>query len=204
MIVSARMYASEEAARGAFAQLEGESFTKEGLLHIGPTPDAGEKLDAAHAAGLVSSRLVAVLRRGLARGRHVVAVTPMLGRGALADQILDAWGPVDAEEIPEHSTSTPDPFSELLGIPTLTESQKPFFGALTRHDFAPMSFFPLLTRNQRGKAKLANPRGKAKLANPHGKAKLSANQRGKAKLIDNPAPFSSFLGIPVLTKRRKR
>ena len=76
--------------------------------------------------------------------------------------------------------------TRLTGAPRLTESRTTF-GSLG---------FPELTDSNFFLSSLFGPL----LANSKPFSSLAASQKASAKLINDPAPFSSMLGLPVLSK----
>ncbi|NVN88579.1 MAG: hypothetical protein HXX15_21065 [Rhodopseudomonas sp.] len=123
------------------------------------------------------------------KGGSVISVDPPFGRGGLADAILNRHGPSK----PLHngashgvSGSLLSSSTRLTGAPRLTDSRTTFgslgFPELTNPNFFLSTLFgPLLTNSK-----------------PF--SSLAASQKASAKLINDPAPFSSMLGLPVLSK----
>ena len=98
----------------------------------------------------------------------------------------------------ESSTSSPKvgskTLSSLLGIPELVSSNKFFSG------------FPLLTQNQKPFSSLARNQAPFSSLTRNQKpfSSLAVNQKPSASLLHDPAPLSTWLGLPVLIKGRHR
>jgi len=132
----------------------------------------------------------------------VVSVDPPFGKGAQAEAILNRHGPSQAAVSGYSRTSS----SNLTGAPRLTDSRTTFggiFPELTSPNFFLSSMFgPLLSRSQAPMSSLASSQKPWSSLTSSQKpfSQLAANQNGSAKLINDPAPFSSMLGLPVLLR----
>lgn len=218
MTPNVRIYDSEEAARGAAAKLADAGFGTQRVLLASEL--VGQEAAAVRSAvrdGVLPGSQASHCIRSLAQGRSLVTVVAPFGYSLEAIEIMEKNGAVDVDKMPGHVPSgDPSPLSDAMGIPTLIE-----FNSMTELTTSTWSLsgvfgLPLLTRNQRGKARLSNPKRPRKSS--MGMPLLTRNQRGKAKLTtpkrpwnwgmgfpllsNNPAPLSSLLGIPTLTKRR--
>lgn len=194
-----RLFDSSQDASTAADELKARGFFS---FRFGKTPSQNDKRggDAVRAltdAGY-STQEAERYAQALNGGGAVLSVEAAFGRGALAEQILDRQGSRPAPSVPteqdksatrrttgpagDGADSKAAPLSSLLHLPVLTRSrpttvsslgdQRPTFpGNLLSSDFYLSRLFglPLLTQSQTW-----------------------------ASLIDNPAPLSSWLGIPVL------
>ncbi|MBB5045305.1 hypothetical protein HNR60_000034 [Rhodopseudomonas rhenobacensis] len=162
------------------------------------------------------------------KGGSVVAVSAPFGRGAKAEQILNSAGPSKATNGSGNGYArtgnghahpdTAAPLSSAVGAPTLTSSSTRLTGApriteskttgswlglpeiISSDSF--FSGFPLLTRSQQAFSSLSHSQKPfSSLTESQAPfSSLSENQRGSASLINDPAPFSSMLGLPVLLR----
>ncbi|MBI5131603.1 MAG: hypothetical protein HZA66_19370 [Rhodopseudomonas palustris] len=132
----------------------------------------------------------------------VVSVDPPFGKGGQAEAILNRHGPSKAAVSGYSRTSS----ANLTGAPRLTDSRTTFggiFPELTSPNFFLSSMFgPLLSRSQAPMSSLASSQKPWSSLTSSQKpfSQLAANQNGSAKLINDPAPFSSMLGLPVLLR----
>ncbi|RJF70451.1 hypothetical protein [Rhodopseudomonas palustris] len=135
----------------------------------------------------------------------LVSVDPPFGKGGQAEAILNRHGPSSAT--PSYASAPLSSSANLTGAPRLTESRTTLggiFPELTSSNFFLSSIFgPLLSASQKPFSSLAASQKPWSSLTSSQKpfSQLSANQNGSAKLINDPAPFSSMLGLPVLLSR---
>ena len=232
MTVTVRMYESEQQAHDAAQRLVEVGFPEDKILLVTPTSAAGgeaEVVRSAVATGLLPGGYGGLCTQALQRGRSVVAVEAVFGRGQLARDALESFAPVDTEQLPAPSTRNPAPLSDALGIPTLTRGLP--FAALTDSRFALSSLYglrllswnPAPLSSLLGMKTLSKPkrpwvsslglkllsRNPAPLSSAVGMRTLSKPKKpwtrsfGLPLLSKNPTPLSSFLGLSVLKKRRR-
>jgi hypothetical protein len=133
---------------------------------------------------------------------NVVSVDPPFGKGGQAEAILNRHGPTRAAA-PSYASSS----ASLSGAPRLTDSRTTLggiFPELTSPNFFLSSMFgPLLSSSQAPMSSLASSQKPWSSLTSSQKpfSQLAANQNGSAKLINDPTPFSSMLGLPVLLGR---
>ncbi|WP_322514609.1 hypothetical protein SR870_16420 [Rhodopseudomonas palustris] len=134
----------------------------------------------------------------------VVSVDPPFGKGGQAEAILNRHGPSNAAVSGYARTSSS---GNLTGAPRLTDSRTTLggiFPELTSPNFFLSSMFgPLLSSSQKPMSSLASSQKPWSSLTSSQKpfSQLAANQNGSAKLINDPTPFSSMLGLPVLLGR---
>ncbi len=218
MTPNVRIYDSEDAARSAAAKLANAGFGTHRVLVA--SEHSGQEAAAVRSAvqdGLLPGSQAAFCIQNLAKGRSLVAVVAPFGYSLEAIEIMESSGAVDVDKMPRHvATRDPAPLSEALGIQTVVDFVP--MTELTSSSWSLSGVFgmPLLTKNQRGKARLSKQ--KRPWNSSMGLPVLTRNQRGKARLTtpkrpwnwslgfpllsNNPAPLSSLFGIPTLTKRR--
>ncbi|MDJ0852102.1 MAG: hypothetical protein QNK04_27350 [Myxococcota bacterium] len=232
MSVIVRLYESEQQAHDAAQRLVEAGFPESKILLVTPTSAEGgeeEVIRTAVAEGLLTGGYGSFCTQGLQRGRSVVAVEAVFGKGQLALEVLESFSPVDTEQIPAPSTRNPAPLSDALGIPTLSRGLP--FAALTDSKFALSSLYGLrlLSKNPAplssllGMKTLSGPKrpwqssfglkllskNPAPLSSSVGMKTLSKPKKpwtrsfGLPLLSKNPAPLSSFLGLSVLKKKRR-
>ena len=239
MTPTVRIFESEAAARDAAAKLSEAGFGKHRVLSgepgvaaetgmASPPPDPEAMVRAAIADGLLAGRHISVCVRNLQRGRSLVAVATNFGFAGQAIAIMESCGAVDSASLPAYYPRDPSPFSDLLGIPTLSraapvselKSASWFFsslfglGLLSRKaaPFSSLFGMKLLSEQKRdwrssfGLPLLSdNP---APLSSAIGMRTLSTGKGQKTRsfglplLSRNPAPLSSFLGLGTLIRRR--
>jgi hypothetical protein len=140
------------------------------------------------------------------KGGSVLTVDPPFGQGGRADAILNRHGGKSYYNGTGGSGSTISSSTRLTGAPRLTESRTTFgslgFPELTSPNFFLSSIFgPLLTRSEAYSSLSTSQEPFSSLASSQKPfSSLASNQNGSAQLINNPAPFSSMLGLPVLIK----
>lgn len=157
--------------------------------------DDARKAQAAVAALKAASFDNAELKDGT-----TVLVDPPFGKGGQADAILKGFGPVrDASGA--YSSRSSSTGGELTSSRTTLGG---IFPELTSPNFFLSSIFgPLLSASQKPFSSLAASQkpwsSLAKSQKPF--SQLAANQNSSTKLINDPAPFSHMLGLPVLITR---
>lgn len=199
MVPIVRFFASEQAARDAVAKLVNEDIPRANTAIIIPNETgSGAAVDAAVRDGVLPGAASAATTKALGRGRSVVCVTPPYGMSGTAERIMELGGAVDTADVPDVYPNDPSPFSDLMGMPTLTKSG---------HSSVRLSNSPIF-RSWFGlglTSKKATP-----LSSMFGMKTLSTKRGSQAagtpvqKMSGDPAPFSSKIGLPLLTKSRKR
>ena len=228
MTPTVRWYDSEERAREAARALEDDGFRADSICVLAPVSGGEEQaVDRAilHDAFPGGCRTAAT--RALREGRHVVSVDAPFGHGVVARRILDEHGPVDVDSVPACSTRNPAPFSEMLGLPVLSDA-RPMLALPKRNSYtfgsflgigllsgkaAPLSSMFGMPTGSRGPGESSfgmsilssNP---APLSSMFALKTVSAPKKdwtlsfGFPLLSRNPAPLSSLFGIPTLLKKR--
>jgi hypothetical protein len=197
-----RIFDSSKNASAALAELQAKNFP-DVRLATGPASNGNgaDPIGSITSAGF-SSQEAELYAGSLKNGSALLSVGVSFGRGRQAEQILDRHGP--SEPVPSVDRVEPKkssdrvaasdedakaaPFSTLLRLPVLTNSrpttvtslgdQRPTFPTgLLKPDFHVSKLFglPLLT-----------------------------NPKARASLIDDPAPLSTWLGLPVLLRSPRR
>lgn len=164
--------------------------------------------------------------QNLGMGRSIVAVRVHFGRGQEAIEIMESCGAIDSGHLPQPISRDPSPFSDFLGIPTLSKSEP--MTLLTDSDWtlswmfnlkllskkpAPLSSMfgmrLLSSSKQSWKSSFGMPLlsdKAAPLSSMFGLKTLTTEKRswtrsfGMPLLSKNPAPLSTLLGMPTLTK----
>jgi hypothetical protein len=174
-----RYYATAEAAAAATTQLAEEEMRMEFFDRF----EGGATEDAIIRAGLYPSAAKAFAAR-LAKGGSLVVVRAPFGQTYFVKDILDAHGPIDSgvdcsEVYVESQPSNPQHHNKYL--PVLLDSDTLIFSG---------SMMPAVARNWSFSKMLGMPL-------------LSNKPAGRAKLLsDNPTPFSSALGLPLLIDKK--
>jgi hypothetical protein len=224
-----RLFDSPTQAQAAYDELKAQRFENVELL-LPPghraRPPLEELVQPLERAG-IDRASAEHYAEGLKRGSAIVSVRAPFGSAMRASDILDRHGPGAAPEIgamssrrgdvgqidatiPDRTAARgaaaaagsraseptasagrvsdaprstgPKTLSQMLGIPELIDSNTFFSG------------FPLLIRSTRP------PNTKP----PVPDSSLPAKQKPSASLVDDPAPVSNLLGLPVLSKNQQR
>lgn len=190
-----RLFENEDALRAAYDAFTEEEISPDIVRVIRPAdPNAADEVDACVADGFLRPEYRFYARKGLERGKVVVAAKPDWTYAGQIEDILDAAGAVDQDSIPYVNISSAAPFSDLLGIPVLVKDPTPQAGLL-KFDIDSSFGLPLLSSNPTPLSSLIRM---PVLKEPRGSARNSAVGR----MSGNPAPLSSRLGLPLLTKKR--
>jgi len=185
MTPTVRMYATEQQARAAVAELISEDFGEDAIRLIAPMPgQEAAIIDAQAHAGFIEDTQQRNCVRALTEGRWIVSVRAKFYRGQLAIDILDDHDPLNAQADEEISNMT---LSDWLGMPAVIN--KPPKARLISSIHHQSFGFKLLSSNP---APLSSKLGLKLLSDPHSKTQLSRN----------PAPLSSKLGLKLLKTGR--
>lgn len=186
-----RMYASAATAAQVAEELREEGF--DDLFVVNP-PGGSDVPLSAIAAQIALGRVhlpdARIYAKGVAAGHALVTVHANFGTGKLAEVIMDSHDPVDSG-MPKVADPTmwdeAAPLSSVFAMPTLLHDPDPIskvigIPAVTSGNcsLSGMIGMPLLTEGQMG------DRGRL----------------GISYLMNNPAPLSSALGLPLLSKRQ--
>lgn len=240
MTPTVRIFESEAAAQDAAARLAEAGFNRLAVLSgeqrpvaeagmpLPPPPDPEAIVRAALEDGLLAGRHRSVCVRNLRQGRSLVAVATNFGFAQQAIDIMESCGAVDSASLPAYYPRNPSPFSDLLGLPTLSRAApvselkssswflSSLFGlGLLSRKAAPFSSLfgmKVLSDSKRDwRSSFGLPllsKNPAPLSSAIGMRTLSAGKGpwkrsfGFPLLSRNPAPFSSLLGLSTLIRRR--
>ncbi|WP_395684877.1 hypothetical protein [Aestuariivirga sp.] len=181
-----RMYASPDTARKAADELKEEGF---GDVFVVTPPASGDTPASAIAAQIAQGRVLLadarIYAKGVAAGGSLVTVHAPFGSGMLATSILESHGPIASgmpEPEPETIWDEATPLSSAMMIPVLLPDATPMSKVI--------GFSPLMSNDCGASEAIGLPLltdGKA----PEGRW-------GMPFLINNPAPLSSLVGLPLL------
>jgi hypothetical protein len=187
-VISTRIYDTPQNAKGAVTKLK-KSRVKDDQISVvsseGKSPD--DVVAAIEAAGLPSAS-AKVYAEAVAKGGTLVAVRPLFGKGAEANEILDSFSPIETSLESDHVVTATDPtapLSSAAGWATLS------------NDPTPLSTFfkwPLLSDNKFPASKQFN--WPLLSSNP---TPLSTKYNLQL-LSDDATPLSRKLNIAVLSK----
>ncbi|MCR9221948.1 MAG: hypothetical protein NXI21_17125 [Alphaproteobacteria bacterium] len=193
-----RIFESEEAADAAAAKLGEAGFSRYTTLHAAALAGREDAtVRSAAEEGVLPGASIRVCLRALSQGRSIVAVQASFGRGLDAINILEESGAVDSDQVPSDTVRNPSPFSDFLGIPTLTGFTPTTKLKDPHWTFSSKIGMGLLSRK-------ATP-----LSSMTGMKVLTARKKSKTSsfglplLMRNPAPFSSLFGMKLLTTKPK-
>lgn len=201
MISYARFYESEAAAREVVEKLKADEF--ESAMILEPTTDEAGVRRAVQREYL-SRELQPIVVKQLAQGRYVVAAQASIGFGQRVVKIMDAGGPVKVEQTNRYPRN-PSPLSDFLGISALSPVRPQT--VLLNHNWSLTGWLLSTPKSGRksslGMPLLSSPKSGRKSS--MGIPLLSTPKSGRGKkLMRKPAPLSSLLGLPVLTRESKR
>ncbi|MEM9590076.1 MAG: hypothetical protein AAF967_01910 [Pseudomonadota bacterium] len=199
MTTYVRIYATEGGANNAVARLGRAGFSKSNIFL--PSLAAGKESDTVHAAvedGTLPEAQSKICIRSLKEGRSLVSVQAPFGRGKAALASLESADTVYSDKLSRYTTDDdPAPFSELLGLPVLSNVESST--QLLNSDWSFSSIFGirLLSKNP---TPLSSLLGLPVLLKPKRNWNWSF---GLPLLINNATPLSSLFGIPTLIKTDK-
>jgi hypothetical protein len=199
-----RMYEFPEQAAQAKAALKRADYPNVHLVSAAGMSDAPfDDIVAAIARGNVLIADARIYAAGIAKGGSLVTVHTQFGSAIDAIRILDRFEPIDSG-IPEpesHASlwNEATPISSILRLPVLINEAAPYstfwnMPALADPSFSLSKLFglPLLKNFGARSTSFGLP-----LLKPFGPRSTSF---GLPLLSDQPAPLSSLLGLPTLTK----
>lgn len=242
-----RMYGTQKKARDAVAKLRQGGFSDDSILLITSSKSeevTSDSLQGAVEAGFLLPDQVSRYAEGMQQGRSLVAVQAPFGSGQLATNILESCGPVDRPEPPAEPDvpwiddampfsaalrfraiwpNQADPFSRLLGTPTLSrgrtfEDKYPEL-ASPEWTFSSKIGFELLSRQPSPASVLFNLKtlsdqtGGPSWTRSFGLPLLSDEPTPLSKKFNlhlqtgplppqHPAPFSEHMGLPTLSRKQ--
>lgn len=191
-----RLYGSRDQAQAAVAALKTNFFQDVYLVSgsddaAGGTTTSLDEITNAIMQAYVLKAHAQIYAVGVSRGGALVTVHAPFGTGARATAILDGHGPIESGLPAEPSTVMPwdeaTPMSCILQMPVLVDESRAFEGF--------WNVLPLVTES----GAPSSCSGLKLLLDTD--ASLSGAV-GMAMLSDNPAPLSSWLKLPLLTKSR--
>lgn len=204
-----RMYDTDERARDAVAKLKAAGFRDDAVLAL--TPGAAQSVADAIVAGRMMGHRAEFYAERVKQGRSIVAVDAPFGRGQAASGILDGCGPVDLDlEVPEDAGDSrltrSAPLSTAMGWPVLSRNNPtPLSDSLGLRTTARSEFYltseladPHYTLSESFGWRLLS-RSAAPFSTKLGLPVLS-QKRPRAKLLNEPSPLSSALGMPTLSR----
>jgi hypothetical protein len=198
MTTYVRIYSTEESANAAVARLARTGF-RDSRIFL-PSLAAGkedETVRSAVEAGTLPEAQSRICVQSLKEGHSVVATDAPFGRGKAALAAMESADTVNSDKLSRYTSDDPAPFSQLLGIPTLSDVE-PSTELLSSNWSLSSAFgLPLLSKSP---APFRSLLGLPVLSKP----KRNWNRSfGLPLLSQKAAPFSSLFGIPTLTKTDK-
>jgi len=198
MTTYVRIYKTEDGANAAIRRLARAGF-RDNKVYL-PSAAAGkeeETVQAAVEAGVLPASQSRICVQSLKEGESVVTTYAPFGRGKAALGVMKGAGAVKSDVLERYSSDDPAPFSELLGIPTLT-NVKPSAELLSSNwSFSSKLGLGLLSKNP---TPLSSMLGLPVVSKAKKNWKLSF---GLPLLSSSAAPLSSMFGLPTLSKTQK-
>jgi hypothetical protein len=198
MTTYVRIYATEGGANAAVARLARAGFRNSNIFL--PSLAAGKESDTVHAAvedGTLPEAQSKICIRSLKEGHALVSTQAGFSRGKAALAIMESADTIDSDKLSRYMEDDPAPFSELLGLPVLSNVESST--QLLDSDWSLSSVFGirLLSKNP---APIRSLLGLPVLLKP----KRNWNRSfGLPLLSNNATPLSSLFGIPTLIKTDK-
>jgi hypothetical protein len=191
-----RMYETEDQARVAMQRLQEEGFGEEIMFLVPPGTTA-----EAMPAGVPRDQAIAYARR-LEHGHTLLLVRAAFGWGETVSRIMDDCGPVSTRSVPVLRPRNPAPFSNLIGMPTLSTRGRSYFSGmlpeLTRPGFSFSSKFGMKLLSQK-KGPRDKSFGMKLLSEKKGPWEKSF---GIKLLSQKKGPWEKSFGFPLLKRRR--
>ncbi len=221
MTDNARIYTSQQDASEAVDRLVSDGFNGNDILLLSPTGDHEAQVAAAIASEHLPDSYKSSVSRSLAAGHHVVAINAPFGSSMRAGMIMDSCNPIDTDTLPSRPRNNPSPFSDFLGIPTLSHA-RPGASLANNWSLSEKLGIPMISHKAMPLSSLFGLKGitasKSKnssmglpLLTRSGKPSLPIGQltRSKSKnssfglplLSKNATPLSSMFGMRILSKR---
>jgi hypothetical protein len=176
-----RMYETEAQARDAMEKLKDDGFAEKTMFLVPPGTTA-----EAMPAGVPRDHAFSYAR-GIEHGHTLLLVDAGFGWGETVSQIMDSCGPVSARSLPLLRPRNPAPFSNLIGMPTLSTRGRSYFSRM----------FPELTAPG---FHLSSKFGMKLLSQKKGPWEKSF---GMKLLSRKEGPWEKSFGLPLLKKRRR-
>lgn len=203
-MIYARMYATEQQALDAVEKLRDEGFPTETIFTLVPGGEGdkalADKVRTGIKAGFIPESEGRIYVRCMELGRSLVFIRVAFGYGLLATEILDSCDPVDTHHLPEPGAAfSSAPLSAALGWPVIKADQaaplSSLFGFPTLKSSSAFSFASGSLLSDKA-TPLSTMFGLKTLIN---QSQSSDSSFGMPLLSRNPAPFSSMLGLPLLS-----
>jgi len=230
MFMIARLYPSDAPAKAAAAAFVDAGYSEDDIVVLSsgaapaaegeaPAPASDSTVDMATAvrAGKMLGENADFYLSRLTGGNALVVATPPFMESRLAEEILDSQEPLPDSHLPPTKPFVPfseqdTPFSNLLGWPTKTESDTPFsdllgFGFKDEGLSHLSRIFPPLASDFTFSSKIGLG-FTAKKDTFFAASTRSDRLEGKTSSFgmgfkaDLATPFSTLLGLPLLTKKK--
>lgn len=226
MYMMARLYPSDASAKAAAAAFIDAGYRESDVVVLtssSPTAAEGEAaaspvdMETAVRAGKMLGEQADFYLSRLTDGKALVVATPPFMESRVAEDILDANGPLPDSHLPPKKEFVPiseqaTPFSNMMGWPTLSDSETPFSSFLgfgfKEEGLSHLSrMFPPLASDFTFSSKIGMGfkarkdtffKGSTKSNRLEGKN----SSFGMGFKAGRDLPFSSLTGIPPLTKRK--
>lgn len=203
-MIYARMYATEQQALDAVEKLREEGFPTDTIFTLVPGGEGdkalADKVRTGIKAGFIPESEGRIYVRCMELGRSLVFIRVAFGYGLLATEILDSCDPVDTHHLPEPGAAfSSAPLSAALGWPVIKADQaaplSSLFGFPTLKSSSAFSFASGSLLSDKA-TPISTMFGLKTLIN---QSQSSDSSFGMPLLSRNPAPFSSMLGLPLLS-----
>jgi hypothetical protein len=228
MFMIARLYPSEALASKAAKAFVKAGYSKDDIVMLASAApasddetveasDAGIDMETAVRAGRMLGDNADFYLSRLEGGNALVVATPSFMESRRAEEVLDAHDPLPISHLPPPKPFVPfseqaTPFSNLFGMPVLTESGTPFSDLLgfgfKEEGLSQLSrFWPPLAPGYTFSSKIGMG-FQAKKDTFFGASTKSDRLEGKSGSFgmgfkaSRETPFSSMLGLPLLSKRK--
>ena len=203
-MIYARMYATEQQALDAVGKLRGEGFAADTILTLIPGGEGEkaltDKVRTGIKAGFIPESEGRIYARCMELGRSLVFIRVAFGYGLIATEILDSCDPIDTHHLPEPGAAfSSAPLSAAMGWPVIKADQaaplSSLFGFPALKSSSAFSFASGSLLSDKA-TPLSSMFGLKTLIS---QSQSSDSSFGMPFLSRNPAPFSSLLGLPLLS-----
>lgn len=198
MTTYVRIFKSEDGANAAIARLTRAGFRNSRIFL--PSLAAGKESEivrSAVEAGTLPDAQSRISIQSLKEGYSLVSAEAPFGRGKAALAAMESVDTVDSDRLSRYTSDDPAPFSEVLGLPVLSNVQPSAELLSSNWSLSSVFGLRLLSKNPTPFSSLF---GLPVLS----KSKRNWNRSfGLPLLSQKAAPFSSLFGLPTLTKTDK-
>lgn len=194
-----RQYETEDKAREALSRLAEYEYAADEMFMFSPSGDSASVVREAVAHEQIPGGYYKTCTAALEQGNHLVSVLPPFGSSEHAIAILDSCDPVNTDAFPELYDSNPTPFSDFLGIKTLSHHPTFNIRQITKPGWSLSSMIGMgmLTKRRSEYSPIIPMK-------PLSAAKSKTSSFGLPLLTKRRESYSPIIPMPALTKRKTK